>query len=111
MQVSGDAEWVTPAFTPDYAGSSLKYARIGNVVTAQGSITRVTGNIPSSEYAVGSGGIPPQFRPVPSHVLVAGSGAGNARAKLDLRQDGSVYVASAPTGNTTYLGFHVTYLV
>lgn len=63
-------------------------------------------------YPLNSGRIPEQFRSTEwGQIVYAGTGQGSNTMKMNIRDNGSLQVASEPTGTTTYAAGTCTYII
>lgn len=85
--------------------------RYGNVVTMFHTIHGVNNSI-SGGYPLNAGRIPEEFcSPQWNQIVYTGTGQGSNTMKMDIRNNGSLQIASEPTGTTTYAAGICTYII
>lgn len=104
------SEWTTTELDNGYTGT-VKFMRYGNVVTMFHTIYGVNNSI-SGGYPLNAGRIPEEFcSPQWSQIVYTGTGQGSNTMKMNIRTNGSLQIASEPTGTTTYAAGTCTYII
>lgn len=102
-------EWTTTELDNGYTGT-IKFMRYGNVVTMFHTIYGVDNKI-TVGYPLNVSRISEQFRSTEwDQIVYTGTGQGAATMKMNIRNNGSLQIASEPTGNTTYAAGTCTYI-
>ena len=85
--------------------------RYGNIVTMFHTIYGPN-NVMALGYPLIGGRIPEEFRSTEwDQIVYTGTGQGSNTMKMNIRSNGSLQVASEPTGTTTYATGTCTYII
>lgn len=102
-------EWTTTELDNGYTGT-VRFMRYGNIVTMHHTIYGPNNRI-AIGYPLTRGRIPERFRSTEwEQIVYTGTGQGSNTMKMNIRDNGSLQVASEPTGTTTYAAGTCTYI-